>query len=91
MIRTVLLRGAWLMLGAAIGVAAGIVGATALSMALPITDFRTGAPWGLLFALLLAGPIGLLPGVREIEVTAARTLLGVSTPLVQEVRDWGHR
>ena len=91
MIRTVLLRGAWLMLGAAIGVAAGILGAVALTVVVPIPDFRTGAPWGVAAALLLAVPIGLLPGVREIEVTAARSMLGVTADLPSEVRGWRHR
>lgn len=91
MIRTTLMRGAWLMLGAAIGVAAAILGAAIAGSAGGGTDLRDGLAWGLLTVLLVAAGVGLLPGVREIQVTAARTLLGVNTPLIAETRDWVHR
>src|SRR5699024_5055134 len=55
------------------------------------TDLRDGLAWGLLTVLLVAAGVGLLPGVREIQVTAARALLGVNAPLVAETRDWAHR
>lgn len=78
MIKQTLLRGAWLMLGAAIAVALGLVAAFTFS-------------WGsnLLMAVVAVAAIplgavllGLLPGIRELEVTAARALLGLDGELV---------
>ncbi|WP_277051466.1 sensor histidine kinase [Ruania albidiflava] len=91
MIRTTLMRGAWLMLGAAIGLAAGVLGAVLAVSASGGTDPRDGLAWGLLAVLLVGAGVGLLPGVREIQVTAARTLLGVGSPLLAESQDWAHR
>ena len=68
------------MLGAAIALAAVIlaIGVTQLlSLAVP------GAERGLLVAACLAIPLlGLLPGIRELEITAARSLLDVGQPLL---------
>ncbi|WP_022917490.1 sensor histidine kinase [Ruania albidiflava] len=91
MIRTTLMRGAWLMLGAAIGLAAGVLGAVLAVSASGGTDLRDGLAWGLLAVLLVGAGVGLLPGVREIQVTAARTLLSVGSPLLAESRSWAHR
>lgn len=91
MIRTVLMRGAWLMLGAAIGLAAGLLGATTATTSAGGTDLRAGTGWGLVAVLVVGVGVGLLPGVREIQVTAARTLLGVSAPLLAETHGWRHR
>ena len=74
--RWVVRRTAWLMVGAAIGLAAVLL---LTGLAQVVTG--GGGLWTLLFlapALLL----GLLPGVRDLEVTAALTLLGASGDLV---------
>jgi len=71
--RTLLTRGAWLMLGAAIGVAAAILGGTLGAAATPLAIPFTAA----LAVLVVAVGVALLPGVGEIESTAAHTLLGL--------------
>lgn len=72
-------RTAWLMVGAAIGLAAGLL-LTGLAVVL-------AAPGPVAMALLLlAVLLGLVPGVRELEVTAARTMLGVNADLVVPAR-----
>src|SRR5699024_12571132 len=91
MIRSTLLRGAWLMLGAAIGIAAAILGAVAAVTVTGGGDLRDGLGPGLLAVLVIAVAVGLLPGVREVEVTAARSLLGVTAALTPEVRGWTQR
>lgn len=86
MIRTVahrgawlLLRGAWLMLGAAIAMAAAILTGGTISL-LPENGRLTATSLtaSSIGVIVVAVVLGLLPGVREIEVTAARTLLGVN-------------
>ena len=74
------LRTAWLLVGAAIGLAAGLL---LVSLAEVLASGSGGASW-LLLALCLAPAllIGLLPGVRELEVTAARAMLGLASDLV---------
>ncbi len=78
MIQTVLTRGAWLMLGAAIGVAAAILGgslgATAEPGVIPVT--------ALAGVLIVTLGVALLPGVGEIESTAAHTMLAIPTDRV---------
>lgn len=71
------LRTVWLLVGAAIGLAAVLL---LVSLAGVL-----GGPRTLTVAIcLLPTPlIGLLPGVRELEVTAARSLLGVTGDLVE--------
>ncbi len=88
--RWLVLRTAWLFLGAAIGLAAVLL---ALSVAAVLDPLTTAPAWFLnaacLTPLLL---LGLLPGVRELEVTAARSLLGVRRELVAPARPTGtHR
>ncbi|UFU08244.1 sensor histidine kinase [Ruania halotolerans] len=86
MIRTFLLRGAWLMLGAAIGLAAALLTGTVAGIAVQDSTAvglaRPTVLGGAVGALLVAAVVGLLPGVREIQVTAALTLLRVPAPLV---------
>lgn len=70
------LRTVWLLVGAAIGLAAVLL---LVGLAQVV-----GGPLALVVPLCLlpALLIGLLPGVRELEVTAARSLLGVTRDLV---------
>lgn len=74
------LRVAWLMVGAAIGLAAVLL-LTGLAQVV-----SPGRGWGQVVVtvvlLLLVALLGLLPGVRDLEVTAARTLLDVQAELV---------
>lgn len=87
-IKLLLTRGAWLMLGAAIGVAAAILGgslgAAATPAAIPVA--------AVLGVLVVAAGVALLPGVGEIEATAAHTLLGIPAERVSVpagiVRPW---
>ena len=82
--RAVLLRTVWLFVGAAIGLAAVLL---TLSMAAVITTATGISGPGLTVACLVPIPaLGLLPGVRELETTAARSLLGVTTDLVAPAR-----
>lgn len=67
-------RFAWLMAGAAIALAVTLVILIIVPSAVPVPAR---------VALCLAGgaALGLVPGVRELEVTGARTMLGVEEPL----------
>jgi signal transduction histidine kinase len=80
MVRGLVLRTAWLFLGAAIGLAAIIL---AVSLAAVLDPYVPGAGWTL-YPVCLAPflLLGLLPGVRDLEVTAARAMLGVDAELV---------
>ncbi|WP_159794258.1 sensor histidine kinase [Puerhibacterium puerhi] len=71
-------RLAWLMLGAAIGLAAALLAVSLVRSAAP------GAPVGVVAGLTVAAAaaLGLVPGARELEVTAARTMLGTDAELV---------
>ncbi|SER32149.1 sensor histidine kinase [Microlunatus flavus] len=74
------LGAAWLLVGAAIGLAALLLVTGLVQVVAP---GRGSASVALTLALvLLVALLGLLPGVRELEVTAARTLLGVRSELV---------
>lgn len=83
-LRRAALRTVWLLVGAAIGLAALLL---LISLAQVLAQ-QTGAPSGPWTAgcLVPALLIGLLPGTRELEVTSARTLLGVTSDLVQPAR-----
>ena len=75
------LRTTWLLIGAAIGLAAVLLLVGLAQVIGPSSGVgRTLTLIGCLWPALL---IGLLPGVRELEVTAARTLLGVTAELVE--------
>ena len=74
------LRVAWLMVGAAIGLAAALL-LTGLAQVLGRGD-DVAEVVATVVLLLPVALLGLLPGVRDLEVTAARTLLGVRTELV---------
>lgn len=74
------LRVAWLMIGAAIGLAAVLLLTGLAQVVVPGRGWVTSAVTAIL--LLLVALLGLLPGVRDLEVTAARTLLGVRTEFV---------
>ena len=79
-LRGIVLRTAWLFLGAAIGLAAIIL---AVSLAAVLDPYVPGAGWTL-YPVCLAPflLLGLLPGVRDLEVTAARAMLEVDAELV---------
>ncbi|GAA1850886.1 sensor histidine kinase [Myceligenerans crystallogenes] len=97
MIRTFVRRFAWAMLGAAIGLAVALVVYFGLAWILsgrltaPVGEDPPGAAVaGVSLACALA--LGLVPGTRELEVTAARSLLGADAELVVPAREtWGHR
>lgn len=81
-------RTAWLLLGAAIGIAAVLLAlsfAAVIAPALPVP-----VPVVVVICLLLVGLIGLIPGVRELEVEAARSMLGVREDLVVPARPGWH-
>src|SRR5690625_6901788 len=70
------------MIGAAIVTSVVLV----LGLGIPVgADDRTSPAVlgvGVAGAVLLGGLLGLVPGVRELEVTAARSMLGIETELV---------
>lgn len=86
--RRLVLRTAFLLLGAAIFVAfllLQIAVGTILSTVLPL-------PVAILIVVLPMLFIGFLPGLRDVEVTAARTLLGVRRDLISPLEPgWDHR
>ncbi|MDN5686634.1 MAG: histidine kinase [Brachybacterium sp.] len=75
-------RFAWLMIGAAIGTTVvlvlSLVGLVRLELPLPLGSLAAGV----LVGVLLGGVLGLVPGVRELEVTGARSMLGVRRELI---------
>lgn len=71
-------RAAWLLAGAAICTADAVVLALLLPAELRVRWF---VPLVLVSALL-GGGLGLVPGVREVEVAAARSMLGVRGELI---------
>ena len=81
-------RTAWLMLGAAIGTAAVLVAASLGQLLVEITP----VPWAAVAtALLLVPLLGLVPGARELEVTAARTMLRVADDQLVPAHRLGRR
>ena len=86
----VVLRTTWVLLGSAIGIAA--IGLIILAAPFLHEVFRI--PYAVLLPLSVLGipAIGLLPGIRELEVTAASTLLDPHTELIiPEVLRPAHR
>jgi signal transduction histidine kinase len=78
-LRGLVLRTAWLFLGAAIGLAATVL---AVSLAAVLEPYVPGE-WTMIPVCLAPFLLlGLLPGVRDLEVTAARAMLGVEDELV---------
>lgn len=75
-------RFAWLMTGAAIGTTVVFVLALVTPLARPLAGQTALLVLGMLVAVLVGGLLGLVPGVRELEVTAARSMLGVEAELV---------
>lgn len=71
-------RFAWLMAGAAIGLAVIAVVAVAMAYS-PLTAPLVPA---VVACLLAAAGLGLVPGVRELEVTGARSMLGSTSELI---------
>lgn len=76
--RRLVRRFAWLMLGGAIGLAAALLGFSVVQAAVP------GLPVWTVAALVTvaAAALGLVPGARELEVTAARAMLGAEAEMV---------
>ncbi|HEU5485990.1 MAG TPA: hypothetical protein VFU98_13865 [Microlunatus sp.] len=66
-------RTVWLMLGAAIGLAAVLVAVGIAQLVASLWPSETALL--VVASLLLIPLIGLIPGVRELEVTAGRSLL----------------
>ncbi|MVA75128.1 two-component sensor histidine kinase [Auraticoccus sp. F435] len=88
MTRRLLRRFAWLMLGAAIGLATALLVVSLLAVVAP------GLPREVvvLVTVLAGAGLGLVPGARELEVTAARTMLDADAELVVPRRPrWAHR
>ena len=74
---TAVRRFAWLMLGAAIGLASALVGYSILGIA------NVERVWLAIPIVFIAGIcLGLVPGARELEVTAAKTMLTSTAELV---------
>lgn len=73
-------RTAWLLLGAAIGLAAVLLAVSLAGVLAPTAPLPQPLIVGA--CLLLVGLIGIVPGVRELEVESARSMLGVSGDLV---------
>ncbi|WP_125773649.1 sensor histidine kinase [Antribacter gilvus] len=77
-LRRLVHRSAWLMLGAAIGLALVLLGVTVVQSVL-----REAPVWLVAVVTVLAGAaLGLVPGARELEVTAARSMLDTGAELV---------
>jgi signal transduction histidine kinase len=89
-LRRTVLRVAWLMIGAAIGLAAGLLAISLVTVIGPPRGAATGlVTAGCMLPIVL---LGLLPGAREVEVAAVRTMLGVDGELVTPERPRpGHR
>lgn len=79
-------RFAWLMAGAAIGTTVVLVLALVAPPARPLAGSTAFLVLGILVAVLVGGLLGLIPGVRELEVTAARSMLGVRAELMVPAR-----
>lgn len=79
-LRWSVLRTAWLLVGAAIGLAVVLLAAGLAQVVVPTAG--PGRVGLLVLSLLAALSIAWLPGVRELEVTAARTMLGVTDEMV---------
>lgn len=75
-------RFAWLMLGGAIGLAVGVVAVVLVQLVTPAVPV-----WAVVAVTALGGAaLALVPGARELEVTAARTMLGTRAELVVPAR-----
>jgi signal transduction histidine kinase len=87
--RWVVRRTVYLLIGGAIAVAvlmlASLLAAPAQGDVVP--DLRVP----LVAALVLMAVVGLLPGIREVQVAAAQTLLGAVDVTVPEPMRWEHR
>lgn len=78
----------WLMAGAAICTTLTIV----LALVVQVLDDPLGFTLLVVAGAMLGGLLGLVPGVRELEVSASRTMLGVTSDLVvPEPPNLGHR
>jgi signal transduction histidine kinase len=87
--RLLVRRTVFLLIGGAIALAFLILAA---SLATPLQTDGTVNPRDFtVLALVPMVTVGLLPGVREVQVAAAQTLLGASDVTVPEPMGWTHR
>jgi signal transduction histidine kinase len=88
-VRWVVRRTVYLLIGGAVALALLMVGSVLASpmQGDTITDLRPPA----VVALVLMIGVGLLPGIREVQVTAAQTLLGATDVTVPVPMRWSHR
>lgn len=87
--RAVLLRTTYLLLGGAIALAFLMLSAGLLS---PFqSEARLDWRFFLAAALLPMAVVGLLPGLREVQVAALQTLVGVDGVVVPVPNRWEHR
>ncbi|WP_152360783.1 sensor histidine kinase [Microlunatus speluncae] len=90
LVRRIVLNVAYLMLGAAIFVAFVLLQVGVGQLLVTLTTIPLPAVVIIVVLPMLA--VGLLPGLREVEVAACRTLLGVDRELITPERPtWEHR
>ncbi|WP_109507590.1 sensor histidine kinase [Nocardioides speluncae] len=87
--RWILRRTVFLLIGGAILVANATLVLGVVSVAVP--DGAPGQPLLMVLTLLAVGLVGLLPGLRELQVAAAQTLLGADGVVVPTPMRWEHR
>src|SRR5690606_11406664 len=77
-LRRLIRRSAWLMLGAAIGLAVILLTVSVLS----VIAGNPSIPVVVLLSVIAGAALGLVPGARELEVTAARSMLQSDADLI---------
>src|SRR5690606_15375363 len=87
--RWVVRRTVYLLIGGAVALAFLMLGSVLASPVQgdTITDLRPPA----VVAMILMIGVGLLPGIREVQVAAAQTLLGATDVTVPVPMRWSHR
>jgi signal transduction histidine kinase len=86
--RWVVRRTVYLLIGGSIALAFLTLAALLSS---PQSEADTGLRAPIVLALVLMAVVGLLPGIREVQVAAAQTLLGSVEVTVPEPMRWEHR